>query len=496
MSNSEELRTYGGWRRQRGIGLFGLGSGQSIVVVGSLIITIGAFQFSPLAAAVIAAIAIPVILLAIIPWDGVPLGRGIMQRWRWTWGTARGYTTTRSGVMATGTHAWQLPGVLAATQLVNVTDPNGDYGMVWNRRSGHMTVTLRCAATSTWLADADTSETWVANWGSWLASLGYLPIVSHVAVTIDTAPDPGSRLTEYVARRIAPHAPASARRVLQRLVDVSPAAAADVVTRVSVTFSPAKSPAKPQGLDDAAAEISRALPGISDALALCGVTVMGRMKAGEVAGAVRSAYDPAARGDVGRVLSRGNTTDDIDRYLDWETCGPVAAVESPGSYQHDSGWSVSWAWHEAPRQLVYSDVLARLLAPGIYARRVTLIYEALSAGAAARVVEKQVNAAQYREDLRSRSKRDQTARDRVDQQRALRAASEEAIGAGVGFMSIFVTTTVWEEEQLGRAVADVEARADTAKIRLRRLWHSQSAGFATTLPCGICPPALATRWPR
>jgi hypothetical protein len=61
---------------------------------------------------------------------------------------------------------------------------------------------------------------------------------------------------------------------------------------------------------------------------------------------------------------------------------------------------------------------------------------------------------------------------------------------------LFVTVTVDSEDQLGTAVADVEARAESAKIRLRRLWHSQGTGFTTTLPCGICPPVLARIWPH
>ena len=107
-----------------------------------------------------------------------------------------------------------------------------------------------------------------------------------------------------------------------------------------------------------------------------------------------------------------------------------------------------------------------------------------------------VNAAAFRDALRAAQKRDENARDRADKERALRAAREEAAGAGVGLMSMFVTVTVLDEDELGRAVADIESRAEVAKIRLRRLWASQAAGFATTLPCGLCPPQLATQWPR
>jgi hypothetical protein len=173
------------------------------------------------------------------------------------------------------------------------------------------------------------------------------------------------------------------------------------------------------------------------------------------------------------------------------------AEEHLERYVHDSGTSVSWAWHEAPRQNVHSDVLARLLAPGPFPKRITQIYRPSPAGQAARTVESEVNAAAFRSAYNRAKKRDESARDHADRERALQTAREEATGAGVGQMSLFVTVTVLDEpEELGRAVADVESRADTAKIRLRRLRASQAAGFAVTLPCGVFPPQLAHHWPR
>jgi hypothetical protein len=316
-----------------------------------------------------------------------------------------------------------------------------------------------------------------------------------VTVTVDTAPASGSRLADYVAGRMVPHAPASARRVLTQLVDVSPAAAADVETRVSVTFDPAQSPAKPRDLTESIEEISRTLPGLQDALGNCGLTVLGRATATDLAATVRTAYDPLARGDVSRLVGTGSAAA-MEQMLDWDTAGPVAAEEQYDCYQHDSGWSVSWAWHEAPRALVHADVLARLLAPGPYPKRVSLIYRPFSAGQAAQIVDREVNAAAFRDALRAAQRRDENARDRADKERALHAAREEAAGAGVGLMSMFVTVTVHDKADLGRAVADVESRAEVAKIRLRRMWASQAAGFVTTLPCGICPPQLAAQWPR
>ena len=477
------------------MGLFGLGPLQTFIVLGALAIMLVAGSLSLIALAVTLLPCLSVIGLMMLRWDGIPIFAAIQQRLRWIAGANRAQTSYRSGVMVGGDHAWSLPGVLAPTTLLTVNDPTEPFGLVHNRRLGHFTATLRVAATTTWLADPAASNTWVANWGAWLANLGYLPIVSHVAITVDTAPDAGRRLAETISRRIVPHGPASAQRVLQQLVETSPAAAADVETRVSITFNPAAAPARPRSTDEAVEEIARTLRGLQDSLGGCGLTVLGRATAAQLSAVVRTAYDPAVRGDVAR-LSAGYPAEEIAQWLDWETSGPVMAEEHLDRYIHDSGVSVSWAWHEAPRQNVHSDVLARLLAPGRWPKRVSLIYRAFGAGAAARIVESEVNAADFRARYNRAKKKDESARDQHDRERAIRAASEEAVGAGVGLMSIFVTTTVLDTDDLPRAVADLESRADTAKIRVRRLWASQSAGFAATLPCGVFPPQLARFWPH
>lgn len=495
MAEQAPVRTYGGWRRSRGMGLMGLGPVQTLLVLATITVLIVATSVDLSALAIAAGPCLGVLALTLLRWDGVPLLQGLQARGRWLVGTTRAQTSYRSGVMVAGEHAWQLPGVLAATALLDVDDPIGRFGLVHHRRLGVMTTTLRCAATSTWLAGSDQTTTWVSNWGAWLASLGYLPIVKWVAVTVESAPDPGSRLADYVSRRIVPHSPASARRVLHQLVNVSPAAAADVETRVSITFNPALSPSKPTNLNEAIDEIGRALPALADSLSRCGVTVLGWATAADLTAIVRTAFDPAARGDVSRLLT-SHADLDLSRWLDWESAGPVTAEEHIDHYLHDSGTSISWAWHEAPRQNVHADVLSRLLAPGPYPKRVSLIYRPLPAGEAARVVEREVNAAAFRAAYHKAQRRDESARDHADRERATQTAREEAVGAGVGFMSLFVTVTVLDSDDLGRAVADIESRADIAKIRLRRLRASQSAGFAATLPCGICPPQLSRHWPR
>jgi hypothetical protein len=477
------------------MGLMGLGPLQTLLVLGAFTVLVIAATVSFTAFTVLAVPCLGVLVSVLARWDGVPLVTGLVVRARWWYATTRGHTSYRAGVMVAGDHAWGLPGVLAPTVLLSVDDPAGSFGVVHNPRTAMFTVTLRAAATSTWLADPDEGSAWVASWGGWLADLGHHPQVHHVAVTVDSAPDPGTRLSDHIARRILPGAPASAVRILRQLVDAAPAAAADVETRVSITFRYPTAPGRADDSGEALDEIARALPGLQDSLGSCGLTVLGRASAADLVGIVRTAYDPIMRGDVNRMLHvRGGV--ELARWLDWETAGPTSAEEHLDHYVHDSGVSVSWAWHEAPRQQVHADVLSRLLAPGPFPKRVSLLYRALPAGEAAKTLEREVNAAAFRAAYHRTQRRDESARDSADRESAQRAAREEATGSGVGFMSLFVTVTVTDRDLLPRAVADIEARADIAKVRLRKLRSSQSAGFATTLPCGLYPPQLSRHWPR
>jgi hypothetical protein len=488
-----QVRSYGGWRRSRSVGLLGLGTAGTLILLGCFATLLLAAAFSLKTLLYIGPPAVAAGAASLIRVGGIPLAQLAVQRARWHYGTRAGHTGYRAEVVFRHTGTLQLPGTLATTELLSAEDGyGGRYGLVRDRRTGYLTATLRVVPTSTWLADTGDADGWVANWGAWLASLGYLPTVRWVTVTVDTAPDPGSTLTGQVAAAIDPAAPRPAISIMDQLVKAAPAAAADVGTRVSVTFNPAASPTAPRNLVDAITETGQALAGLESALGSCGVTVLGRARAADIAGIVRIAFDPAVRGEVSRLLdSRIGPT--LEEQLNWASAGPAGTEESWDRYRHDSGSSVCYAWREAPRQNVRADVLARLLSPGPWPKRVSLQYRPLPASAAAATLDSEVRAADFRREYSRRTRRDQTARDAHDHARARQAADEEARGAGVSLLGLYVTVTVTDPAQLSRATADTEACAESSKIRLQRLYRSQAAAFTATLPCGICLPELAAR---
>jgi hypothetical protein len=488
-------RTYGGWRRRRPMGLLGLGPAGTLVLLGVVITVLATATVSPRAALYIAPPLMAGAAVSLIRVQGIPVATAVLIRVRWWLAVARDRTSYRAGIIVAHPRAFQLPGVLAPTMLVSAEDGfGGRYGLVWDRHTGHLTATVKVTPSSAWLADRADADTWVANWGAWLAALGHIPAVAWVTVTVDAAPEPGTTLADAVAASLSPDAPAAARQIMTAVAAAAPDAAADTAVRVSVTFDPRQDPARPGDLTAAAASATRTLHGLTAMLGTCGVAIDGLATAADIAGAVRAAFDPAARGEVSRILSGPGRA--ADGTLTWLDAGPVGAAELADAYQHDSGMSVTWAWHEAPRQNVTSAVLARLASPGPYPKRLTLQYRPFSAAAATRTIEAEVNAAGFRDAYHRKTGRDATARDSYDTARAAQAAAEEASGAGVVLIGLYVTVTVMDGAELPRAVAATETAAEGARIRLRRMYHSQAAGFAATLPCGICPPALARRRPR
>jgi hypothetical protein len=258
---------------------------------------------------------------------GVPLAQVAVQRLRWWRGARAGRTSYRAEVVLCHAGVLQLPGTLAATELLSAEDGRGGrYGLVRDRRTGFLTATLQVVPTSTWLADPGDADQWVANWAGWLASLGYLPALRWVTVTVDTAPDPGLTLTGQVAAAMDTSAPRGALEIIEQVVAAAPAAAADVSTRVSITFDPAASPVQPRSTAEAVTETGQALSGLESALDSCGVTVLGRARASDIAGVVRTAFDPAVRGEISRLLATG-LSPALEEQLNWASAGPAGAEE-------------------------------------------------------------------------------------------------------------------------------------------------------------------------
>lgn len=493
-----KTRMYGGWRPRRGYGLGRLTEAQTAVM--------GAVVFAPVLVWIVLTTArlpltvMPFVLLAaavaavltLVPHrgHGTSLGGAAVMWARTLTARRRGWTRWASGVFSRHPRANELPGVLAPIVPLSTRDGLGQpYGLLWDRQTDRLTGSIRLAPVGTVLTDQDRTDLWIGAYAAWLARLGEEPTVEWAGIVVESAPSSGTELADYVAARVDPDAPLLARETMAELAESHRGSTADISVRLSLTFQPAR--AKPVPKDDAerVAEVSRAMSGLEGDLPLCGVALLGRATAADMTHWLRSAYDPAARGEVGRLSEEGHL-------LAWADAGPVRAEALYDHLWHDSGWSVSWAMAALPTQLVTSTVLTPLTTPGRFHRRVAICCQPVPAESAADLVNREAAGSSFRRMLRRRRGVDETARDRVDEQRAAKAAEDEAHGAGVGLWTLYVTTTVEDPAMLPDAIADVDSRARMAKLKLRRCWGWQHVGFAASLGLGVYPPELAKRGRR
>jgi hypothetical protein len=480
-------RTYGNWRRPTSAGLGSLGTIGTGILLGGLILVILTMTFAGILAAIVLALVLGVSLstLMIRNHHGTTLLQGLATRAGWLRTRAAGAHLYRSGPL--GRTEWgrfQLPGLAAGSTLLEARDSyDRPFALLRVPSTGHYTVAFSGDSDGASLVDEEQIDLWVAHWGQWLAALGDEPGVVAASVTIETAPDTGSRLRREVEANIDPDAPAAARAMLAETVETYPAGSATVRAIVAVTFSGAgRGLARRRDADEMARDLAARVPWLSQGLHATGAGAARPLNAQQLCEIVRTAYDPRAARIFDHARAEGVVPE-----LRWPDVGPSAAEAGWDLYRHDGAWSVTWSMTQAPRGEVQSRVLERLLRPhpDIDRKRVTLLYRPLDSARAARIVEQDKRNADFRVNSAARP----PARALVDQRAAAATAAEEARGAGLVNFGMLVTATVTDRDRLDAARQAVDHLAPTARIMLRPVYGSQDSAFAAALPLGLVLPA-------
>jgi hypothetical protein len=470
---AEQQRTYGNWRRGLRAGLFGLGpigTGAALFVMVVAAALLSVSFVASVVAAVVGAIVLAPLSIRVNGRTGLQV---LAARVAWWLGRSRRQHIYVSGVASRATGQHQLPGILARSEVYEVeTGRAGAVAVVVIPQSRHYTLTLRCAPEGTDLVDQAVIDARVAHLAGWLSALSREPMLVQAQVTVETTPDPGTRLAAEVAATTRPDSPDLARRVLDEVVRTYPAGSANVDTRVSLTYTPPFG--RSMSHEDMCREVAARLPHLHAGLTGAGGSAIAPMDARGLASVMRAAYDPASWLDL---------LQHPELVPDWSQAGPVAAREGWDSYRHDSGVSRTWGMVEAPRGVVFARTFSRLAEPdpALMRKRVTLVYRPYSPSEAAKLVESDKRDAVFLAGKKARP----TARDMVDLAAAEQAAHEEATGAGIVRFTVLVTATVGDERELENASAIIRSRAGEARLVLRPMYGCQAATFAACLPAGI-----------
>lgn len=490
--------TYGHWRKPASPGLPGLGSLGTVVALGGIVLVI---LVQMVAGFVPALVVLAVVLLALVPLlvknrSGRNGWQAMTARVQWLRGRRTSQHVYRTGVAGPVAYGQQtLPGLLAASTLTEWVDAHGQpFALLHVPATRHYSVVLRCDPEGSQLVDADTADTWVARWGRWLSELSREPQLEAASATVETAPDPGSRLVTEVENLIGQDAPDLASRMLREVADTYALGSPHITGRVALTFHATRRTGDSRELfggkdddrrsrvmtaEEMAAQIGSRLPGLIRELSGTGVGGVRAMTATDLAHLVRTAYDPAAGPVLDEMTARREDTG-----VHWGNAGPAGCVEAWSSMRHDSGTSVTWQMTHAPRGAVQSQVLRALLepAPELTRKRVTMLYRPHDPATSARIADADVRTALGAATMRSGETR---AHETLDLAAARQSAAEEAGGAGLTRFSLLVTATVADPGQLPHAADLVDQAGGASRLGLRRVYAGQSAAFAAALGVGL-----------
>lgn len=477
------VRTYGNWRQPTSPGLLGLGTvGTGLMFIALLIVIVVLFTTNILNAVITAAVfGGMILLLTIRDADGRSVLSRAANRAAWSSTKRRKANLYRSGPL--GRSEWgtnQLPGLAAQSRLSEHEDSYArPFGMIYNPYAKTYSIVIGTEPDGAALVDQEQVDLWVADWGHWLRNLADEPGMEAAQVVIETAPDSGRRLRREVETYTDPEAPDFAKAMLGEVVMNYPAGSSTVKAYATLTFAAApRKGAKPRTPDDMGRELAARIPGLVGSLQATGAGAANPLSAQQLCETILVAYDPAAATLIDDAHANGEVPD-----LSWSDVGPTAAQANWDSYRHDSATSITWQMTQAPRGLVQSGVLARLLAPhrDIARKRVTLLYKPIDPAKAAALVQADVRAAEFK----ATSTRKPAARDSLALRSAQATESEEASGAGLVNFGILVTATVIDPAKEADARAAVDNLGATARLRLRPVYGSQDSAFAAALPLGL-----------
>ncbi|MFH5824725.1 SCO6880 family protein [Georgenia sp. AZ-5] len=365
-----------------------------------------------------------------------------------------------------------LPGDAAAlrqyvdvvTGAVYVHDPH----------TNTLTAILRVEHPAFVLLDPAEQQRRVAGWGRVLATVCRSGRLAAVQVIERTLPDSGKSLTDWW--HVHGHDDGSwAARTYGQLVEHAGPAGDRHATTVSLALDlrAATQAIKAAGgaMRGAAAVLRQEIDTLTAALRAAALTPSTPLDPGDLALALRTAYDPA----IAPALERhGNLGRDL------ATAGPVSLAESWGSLQSDSTHhAVLWI-SEWPRSAVMPGFLAPLTLSAGVRHTLSMLFTPMRADTAARDIRKKKT--EYISDAAQRAKLGQLedAAQSAEYGDVLQQEADLTAGHGILRVRGLIAVSAADSDELERAIAAIEQAAIQASCETRRLWGQQARAFAAS----------------
>lgn len=436
-------------------------------------------------------------LLALVATGGViavPIEGRTIEQWapvalRWVCRSGEERSGSRAGAPFAG--RWReetdlsLPPTLRGLQMRQAPYGADHVGVLHDVKSGTYTAVMSVRAGAFGLCDSEEQERKLAAWGSVLASLGHdgSP-VSRLQWVERTLPATGDGLAAYLHEHRDRSVPMRSGLVASYVELIEAAAPASQDHEILIALQVSERLAGREmrrlgGGEEAACEVLlREAEGLAERLSLADVSVIGLLRSGDYARALRDAFDPFGRKARDRAAMRRGEEEAP------ASMGPVAEESAWSHYRSDSAvhrtyWVSSW-----PRTDVGPAFLAPLLMGASGLRTVSVVIEPVPYSVALRRAESARTAEVAEEMQRERQGFLTTARVRRRQQATARREEELADGHAEMRMAGFLTTHERDLAELDRREPETLHAAQLAHLELQPLYGEQAAGMTFGLP--IC----------
>jgi hypothetical protein len=217
---------------------------------------------------------------------------------------------------------------------------------------------------------------------------------------------------------------------------------------------------------------------VAQGLEAAEVTVLGALSSGQLARALRTAFDPYARAELAALETADPSRDGLAEHNAW----PLGVREAWDHYQTDGAVHATYWIGAWPRVEVSPMFMDALLGRSSVVRTVAVTFEPLPPDRSTREVEAAVTRDRADRELRSRFGQSETARQRQAQDATIRREAELAAGHAEVRLSGFITVSGRDRDDLRRACADVLEHAARARLELHRMYGQQADAFTFTLP--------------
>ncbi len=390
---------------------------------------------------------------------------------------ARRIPSAPSGLGLWGPAA-DAPRALRSVRIIEAAYRDRPLGVLSEQSGRRLTAVLACRVASFSLLDSEVQERRLARWGLVLAGAAATP-VRRLQWIERTAPAQGDQLARWLHAERDPAVPLRGTPMIESYLELIGTTARvtqehEILLAVQIDARRVRD----RGKDAPARALLEQTERIAQGLQAAEVSVLGALSAGQLARALRTAFDPYCRSELA-VLE---AADPDRRGLAEANAWPLGVQEAWDHYRTDGAVHATYWIGAWPRVDVSPMFMDALLGRSSTVRTVAVTFEPVSPERSTREVEAAVTRDRADRELRHRFGQSETARQRQVQDATIRRETELAEGHGEVRLAGFVTVSGRDHDDLRRACSEVHEHAARARLELHRMYGQQADAFTFTLP--------------